>query len=46
MPDAGLMPLGTFDSKGVTVAPASLYLAQLCERLGPAAVTNIGFTIP
>jgi hypothetical protein len=46
VPDAGLMPLGTFDSKGVAVAPASLYLAQLCERLGPGAVTNIGFTMP
>jgi hypothetical protein len=46
MPDAGLMPLGTFDSKGLAVAPASLYLAQLCERLGPAAVTNLGFSMP
>jgi hypothetical protein len=43
---AGLMPLGTFDSRNVAVAPSSLYLAQLCERLGPSAVANIGFTMP
>jgi hypothetical protein len=31
------------DSPGVAVAPRSLYLAQLCERLGPQALTNIGY---
>jgi hypothetical protein len=34
---------GTFDSTGMPVAPNSLYLAQLCERLGPAAVAAIGY---
>jgi len=34
---------GAFDSPGVAVKPGSLYLAQLCERLGPQAVTNIGY---
>jgi hypothetical protein len=36
-------PNGIFDSPGAPVAPASLYLAQLCERLGPSAVANIGY---
>jgi hypothetical protein len=34
---------GTFDSPGTPVTPGSLYLAQLCERLGPQAVANIGY---
>lgn len=34
---------GIFDSLGAAVSPASLYLAQLCERLGPDAVANIGY---
>jgi hypothetical protein len=34
---------GSFDSPGVPVAPNSLYLAQLCLRLGPQAVANIGY---
>jgi hypothetical protein len=38
-----VMPEGAIDSAGTAVAPASLYLAQLCERLGPAAVRNIGY---
>jgi hypothetical protein len=29
---------GLFDSHGTAVAPKSLYLAQLCARLGPAGV--------
>ncbi len=45
-PDAGTMPEGTIDAPNTPVAPKSLYLAQLCERLGPSAVTNIGFTMP
>jgi hypothetical protein len=37
-----VLPQGAVDSPGVAVAPVSLYLAQLCERLGPAAVAAIG----
>jgi hypothetical protein len=37
------LPEGTFDSHGTPVAPASLYLAQLRERLGPQALKNIGY---
>jgi hypothetical protein len=37
------MPPGTFDSHGTPVFPSSLYLAQLCERLGPQALANIGY---
>ncbi|HVM49763.1 MAG TPA: hypothetical protein VMU04_17175 [Candidatus Acidoferrum sp.] len=37
------LPEGTFDSHGTPVAPASLYLAQLRDRLGPEAVKNIGY---
>jgi hypothetical protein len=38
------LPLGVSDSPGQPVAPQSLYLAQLAERLGPQALTNIGYT--
>ena len=31
------------DSVNTPVAPKSLYLAQLCERLGPQAVANLGY---
>jgi len=37
------LPPGIFDSHGTPVAPASLYLAQLRERLGPQALKNIGY---
>ena len=37
-PDA---PRGVIESNGKPVAPRSLYLAQLQERLGPAAVKNV-----
>ena len=37
------MPEGTYDSHGTPVVPASLYLAQLLERLGPQALKNIGY---
>ena len=37
------LPQGIFDSHGTPVAPASLYLAQLRERLGPQALRNIGY---
>jgi hypothetical protein len=32
---------GTFDSHGTPVSPGSLYLAQLCARLGPQAVAAV-----
>ena len=41
--DGTLLPNGIFDSLGAPVTPSSLYLAQLCERLGPSALTNIGY---
>jgi hypothetical protein len=34
---------GAVDSPGAPVSPESLYLAQLCERLGPGAVGAIGY---
>jgi hypothetical protein len=37
------LPEGFFDSHGTPVSPASLYLAQLYERLGPQALKNIGY---
>jgi hypothetical protein len=36
-------PNGIFDSPGKMVQPASLYLHQLRDRLGPDAVRNIGY---
>jgi hypothetical protein len=39
---APMLPKGIFDSPGKPVAPQSLYLAQLAERLGPQALKNIG----
>ena len=39
----GSKPNGIFDSPGKTVEPASLYLQQLRDRLGPDAVRNIGY---
>jgi hypothetical protein len=38
-----LLPEGFYDSHGTPVNPASLYLAQLSERLGQQAVKNIGY---
>jgi hypothetical protein len=38
-----LLPKGINDSQNMPVAPRSLYLAQLCERLGPQALANIGW---
>lgn len=37
------LPPATIDSPGVSVQPRSLYLAQLKERLGEAALKNIGY---
>jgi hypothetical protein len=39
-----ILPEGIVDSPGSAVAPQSLYLAQLRERLGPQALTNIGYS--
>lgn len=36
---------GIYDTLGTIVAPHSLYLEQLKERLGPAAVQNIGYPV-
>jgi hypothetical protein len=41
--DTTPMPSGITESIGKAVAPRSLYLAQLCERLGPQALANIGY---
>ena len=32
-----------FEHSGAAVSPASLYLEQLRERLGPKALDNIGY---
>jgi hypothetical protein len=37
------IPSDTFESPGVPVTPASLYLQQLRDRLGEAAIENIGY---
>ena len=37
------LPEGIYDAHGTPVTPASLYLAQLAERLGNKAVNNIGY---
>jgi hypothetical protein len=37
------LPEGILDSHGTPVAPQSLYLAQLAERLGPQALKEIGY---
>jgi hypothetical protein len=36
---------GVYDALGTIVSPHSLYLEQLKERLGPAAVLNIGYQV-
>lgn len=40
---AGYSDEGIYDTLGSIVNPRSLYLEQLKERLGPAAVANIGY---
>ncbi|HEY7337779.1 MAG TPA: hypothetical protein VH639_22995 [Bryobacteraceae bacterium] len=40
----GSMPNAIFDSLGKMVAPSSLYLQQLRDRLGPEAVQNTGYS--
>jgi hypothetical protein len=41
--DGTVFPNGVYDSPGTAVKPGSLYLAQLKERLGLAALENIGY---
>jgi hypothetical protein len=38
-----ILPNGIYDSLGAAVTPGSLYLAQLQQRLGKAALRNIGY---
>lgn len=40
---APILPEGIIDSQGAPVAPQSLYLAQLQQRLGKRALRNIGY---
>lgn len=42
-PQGTPLPGGVVESSGKHVEPASLYLEQLRERLGPSAVTAIGY---
>lgn len=37
------VPNGIYESLGTKVVPDSLYLAQLCDRLGPEAAAHIGY---
>jgi hypothetical protein len=39
----GTIPNAVFDSPGKMVEPASLYLHQLRDRIGPDALRNIGY---
>lgn len=38
-----MLPEGIYDSHNIPVAPVSLYLSQLKERLGKQALINIGY---
>src|SRR6266851_798919 len=42
-PGLPILPQGIIDSQDTPVAPASLYLQQLRERLGPQAIKNIEY---
>jgi hypothetical protein len=42
-PEGPTLPAGVVESSGTHVQPASLYLEQLRERLGPQAVAAIGY---
>jgi hypothetical protein len=42
-PKGAPLPQGVVESSGSHVEPASLYLEQLRERLGPRAITAIGY---
>jgi hypothetical protein len=39
-----VLPNGIYESHGTAVTPGSLYLAQLKQRLGTSALTNIGYS--
>jgi hypothetical protein len=39
-----VLPNGIYESHGTAVTPGSLYLAQLKQRLGASALTNIGYS--
>jgi len=41
--ESPILAEGYFDSHGIPVAPQSLYLAQLVDRLGMEALKNIGY---
>jgi hypothetical protein len=43
-PGLPILPQGIIESQDTPVAPASLYLEQLRERLGTQALKNIGYT--
>jgi hypothetical protein len=45
-PQLPTLPQGIIDSQDTPVAPASLYLEQLRERLGNQALKNIGYSNP
>jgi hypothetical protein len=45
-PELPMLPQGLIDSQDTPVAPASLYLEQLRERLGTQALKSIGYTDP
>ncbi|HEY1993794.1 MAG TPA: hypothetical protein VGG81_05280, partial [Edaphobacter sp.] len=45
-PGLPILPQGIIDSQDTPVAPQSLYLEQLRERLGTQALKNIGYTEP
>ena len=42
-PELPMLPQGIIESQEKPVAPASLYLEQLKERLGPQAIKNVGY---
>jgi hypothetical protein len=42
-PEGPPLPRGVIESSGHPVEPASLYLEQLRDRLGPQAVAAIGY---
>ena len=44
-PQLPMLPQGIIESQGTPVAPASLYLQQLRDRLGEQALKNIGYDL-
>jgi hypothetical protein len=43
VPTSPILAKGINESQNIPVTPRSLYLAQLCERLGPQALVNTGW---